>query len=153
VLAYERERTNDNHLVHDEHLRPLENGTSHTEELLLAAIFDVSRGNAHIAAEDLPSAEVLSAFRYGRIEIPKYVGVDSGWIFLCSTGRGNQVYTTKSFELQIMYFSVSPRKWSSQARTICASSYSSKTSNVERRVPLRIVGSSMDETTSMMLVG
>jgi hypothetical protein len=113
VPAYERERTNDNHLVHDEYLRPLEDGTSHTEELLLAAIFDVSSGNAHIAAGNLPSAEVLSAFRYGRIEIPEHVGVDSGWIFLCSTGRGNQVYTTKSFELQIMHFSVWPRRWSS----------------------------------------
>jgi hypothetical protein len=88
----------------------------------------------------LPGGEVLATFGYGRIEVTENVGVDrSDRIFFLRAW--NKVDTTERLELGNFEYNIIVNH--RRSPTISASSYSSKTSRVERRVPLRIVGSSV----------
>jgi hypothetical protein len=88
----------------------------------------------------LPSREIFATFRYRRVEIAEHVGVDA--VFLLPISRWNQVDSTQRFILIAISKHRQGRGNHRLRPTISASWYSSKTSSVERRVPLRIVGSS-----------
>ena len=87
----------------------------------------------------LPGGEVIPALGHGRIEVTENIDVDCGDSILLIR-IGDEMNTAERLELgDLEYCMVIER---GPPHTISASSYSLKTSRVERRVPLRIVGSS-----------
>lgn len=91
----------------------------------------------------LPSREIITSLRDWRIKILEYVGIDLvvNGFHRMHVVIVNEMYSSECFVLVTVS---NKRSWVIKSRTISASWYSSKTSSVFRRVPLRIVGSSRE---------
>lgn len=90
----------------------------------------------------LPGGEVIPALGHGGIEVTENVDVDRGDRILFLR-VGDEMDTAERLELGGLKHCMVIERGSPP--TISTSSYSLKTSRVERRVPLRIVGSSERE--------
>ena len=135
------ERLKGPYLVHDEYFATLQDGTSHAKQLFFAST-RVSPSATTALLNCLPSREIFTTLRYAEVQISENVCING---FICpfwhSFGvRRDEVDSPKCFIL--MDVRLENRPVGQSELTISASSYSSKTSRVERKVPLNMLGSS-----------
>ena len=128
------------YLVHHNNLGTLENCSRHTQKLFFATGHRVSLAANIVLLVDIPSREVFTTFRDRWIKIAENTGVYSVFFLWLHISSRYQMDSSQGLILLDMWTSLIPRVV--MPLTISASSYSLKTSRVERNVPLRIVGSS-----------